>query len=447
MFNKVHIYILTIAIIVTLVLLQPVGFDFYYHLYYLQSLDLHKNLNIPHSFLGLKIDRYMAFPYIVYKLDFIKPLLLIIFFQINAWFQPMLWAIKRRNEFSGFAVFLIILFFNVFWTPLGISIGLAASYIISKSKFSLLYLLASALFHPISLLILILAPIFKKISVNNKAFCILIASLFSLFTIFFLEYNPSIQEKNSLNPSLEASTKKGDPNSRLFFTLENVNIQENQQYVSSYDHNDINKIIRTPIEIDKNLILIFSKLKEVIACLILFYILSGRHFLNLQTPTYAYLLILLITFSFLIFKSFTNGSIMGSFFINVDQSKFYDYSIYLAKNSYSSPKMNIALRKLDNDCFYSFTKFGLNPIINVSNLSELGLKKNCFIPSLHSLSIPAINKQACLRMLRNDPLFGDSTILYTIHDERVVFYSLINAYIPNYSSVKHAKLLCENLGG
>lgn len=432
MFNKISKHVFTFIALALLILLQPVGFDFFYHLYYLQDVSLHISLNMPHNLLGINIDRYMAFPYIIYALDYIKPLLLIMLFQIVAWYKPMLWAIEKRDNLAGFAVFLLILFFCVFWTPLGISIGFASSYIISKNKFSLLYLLVSILFHPVAILIALIAPFFKKISMINRVFCIFSTFTLYLLTIFVLNNISLLQEFNILSaPIINSSSIK---------KLDSVLIKSSAG-VQNLDFSEIgNTVVRTPIVINKSFILIFKKSKEIILCFILFLMLSSGRFLILKIPMFIYSLITLIIFTFLISKSLTNGSVLASFFITPDKSKYYDYSIYLAKNSYSSPNINLALSRIDDDCFYSFNKFALNNFDN--KLSNIGLIKNCYAPSLYSLSIPLGDREICLRKIRQDPLFRDSTILHTIQDNRIVFYSLINVYIPNYKSVTQAGLLC-----
>lgn len=456
--------LVAIGLISFFLLSQPVGFDFFYHIYYLQSFSIYSELNQPHSLFGIVVQRYMAFPYIVFLIQNVKPLYVILLFQVLAWLVPSVWILKNSKTSSGVLALIIALMFNFFWTPLTISVGFAATYLISKKPYSLLYLVLSLLFHPLAILICLIAIMILQsrsllYKLSAALFCIVIFIIVSVYLSGYLNKNNSFKtsvdvsepwRNQSLMSLVSDPTLSGAlstyPNNSVHSRIKLVNlaVEKSDTFISKHGVNTLQAPIRNSIAIDHNLLLIFKKSKEIVAALLLFCILTRRFLPNICISSIFSTFIISFAVSVSIYKTTTNGSILGSFFIKPIDGAYYDYSVFLALNSYSNPRVNIALSNGLSSCFYSYRKFAL---IDKDAQSGGYVPLSCYKPKLNSYVIPWSFASSCLVLIKNSTNFKDTDVRFYSDNDGVVFYNMINAYMPNYNSVRSLHSLCRTLPG
>ena len=418
-------WFLAFAIIILYILFQPVGFDFYYHIFYLQSIDYHFLYNKPHYIFGLRIDRYVLFPYIFYLFSFIKPLYIILILQVSAWVIPMRWVFNNILNVNSLTSLFLIIYFCVYWTPLTISIGFCCSYLLSKSRFSFVLLLISLLFHPISFLISFLCISFKLTYVSKKLQHLALMGIFFLLLIHFMNgdyFNPNSYDIKSFNDESAHSE------------VSSIKLEVLRPEVA--------QLVRPPINLLQNLPILFKKSKEIFLSLLLFLVLVKNIDLRLIIFKYFSFLIILASFAILGYKSFTNGSIIASFLYTEKQGRKYDSSFILTKSSYSSYVFEPALENISDSCFYSFPRFKLNT--NFSSAMSYGLIKNCYSPSLVSYSIPLNSVLDCLKTLDKDEFSRDFQHNFIVQDDRAVVFNMLNSYLPDYNSVITIYRICSN---
>lgn len=441
---------------------QPVGFDLFYHLYYLQSFSLYNELNQPHTFFGIEVQRYMAFPYIVFLHENVKPLFIILPIQVLAWLAPSIWILKSTKSLSGLIALVVLLMFNLFWTPLSISVGLAASYVISKKPYSPLYLIASLLFHPVSILISIFAIlIVRSGGLANKIFamlcCIAFYIIVCVYLSFYLNKNNSFKTSSDVaepwrSQSLNRTVSEPATGTDLY--SKNSKITEPMCNSGVFDKsclsNDVSIThslktpIRDTISVSDNLYIVFKKSKEIIAAFLILWILSKRFFPVVYIPRFFSITVVSLPAVFFVYKTVSNGSILGSFFIKPVDGAYYDYSVFLALNSYSDKNVNIALSNGFNNCFYSYRKFALAG--NNSQFTDF-LPLSCYTPQFSNYVVPFSLASKCLRLIKSIPDSKDSDLRFYLNRDGYVFYSMINSYIPDYNSVRHLNTLCRMIPG
>lgn len=292
---------------------QPVGFDIYYHLYYLNSPESAFVLNADHFIFGIRIHRYILLQYLSY-LSFPAGITLFILTLIS-WFLPLRFLISRGTIYSLFSC-ILTLYLLVFWTPASISVGFLVTSLLltNKNRISficrILCALFSICFHPISFVLLLVLVLIFLIQKEYKLSFILI--FFNFIFILLISIIPVHAFNNNISEVL-IFNRISD------YKIDNIII--NNSFGDLRKPTESIAFIREPLSFSSFFSFFpffYSKIEIIIVCFLLFLFnlknLNNKLKFKFHINFVIFLFILLLS-SFFIFKSFQNGS-MGFALIN-----------------------------------------------------------------------------------------------------------------------------------
>lgn len=470
--------------------LQPVGFDFFYHLLYLVDFDYHFVFNKPHYIFGVAADRYLLLPYIL-GLPGIPPFYLVVFVSYLAWRV----VITQRPDRIGFyylAFMVGVLYFFVFWTPLSISCGFFLSgYLLYRRGFKHWWVLAviGLLFHPFSLALFLVLCVFVAFnSLNDSAKVGLYGGVVFVCAVYvsgLIYQDLNQQHTNSpggvfhsipLYKAVGLSTQRDqEPDQQHAnspgVVIKPVPIYKKADVTTQYDQDLDQQHANSPdgifhpvliykaaglsMQLDQlvgdtaqqsppivrqsmrlglsNATILLKKSKPFIAILLCFVLLwlSFRFDRAHAWGATACALLLILVVGLLGYKSWKNGSVLVSNVLIDQDAGLVDKSIDIAMRSVGMmPKKGVFLEDGIDKCFSVFDRF--SPL----KTGQGGVVRYCFENDIAEELYSRNEIERCIssKFFYDKYPKAEKIFYYRLSDGYVPFFN-INVYMPNYSSV------------
>jgi hypothetical protein len=236
-------HVLIVTALTLILCFSPIGFDLYYHLFYLSEPDLAFGLNNPNSVFGVPFERYVFFQYLSFVN--VPQAYVLISLSIFAWLIVAVFAFSFNTVI--FLIFITGFFhFLVFWTPFSLGAGaILSALVLSFHKSWVIRFFGSAivflalLTHPLSIVMIGLLQALLLLNKKIKQFIMLGApalAVIALVVFFPPGPRPSLEGKEMFPSVWSQNTPEIQP------------INERDQLLLTRPPNVLSAMIRAPLD-------------------------------------------------------------------------------------------------------------------------------------------------------------------------------------------------------